>query len=253
MYRDQFRTVVEDAVRKSLADGSVDVSAMPDAQLQALIGAIADGVFAGLEATFDEEMTHLETAQASTTAIAASAAAATAVTATAATASGAGQEQAQGEERSADLPYTMAPAMVAAAAVPPASVTEEKLLWRGRPYLTVGTIYELTTQRVRIIRGIIGNNIEEIELVRVRDTKVTQSAGERMFDVGDITILSSDASTPEKTLWNVRNPLEVRELLRKAVIVERDRRKMIYREDMLDDAHQDEADDLAGDSAGSSL
>ena len=113
------------------------------------------------------------------------------------------------------------------------------LVWRGRPYLTIGTIYELTSQRLRIIRGVVSNAIEEVELVRVRDTAVKQNVGERMFDIGDITIFSSDQTTPTKVLFNVRNPVEVREMIRKAVYEERERRKMLYREDMHDDSAMD--------------
>lgn len=244
MHRDEFRTVVEQAVRKSLADGNVDAGAMPDAQFQALVGAIADGVFAGLEATMDESMTALTPQDAS----GANAAAIAAASASAASAASAPQSQpAAPVQTQAPHSESMERAAAAAAVVPPASSTAEALLWRGRPYLTVGTIYELTTQRLRVIRGIVGNNIEEIELVRVRDTRVTQTASERMFDIGDITVISSDASTPERVLYNVRNPLDVRELIRKAVIVERDRRKMIYREEMHDDA-QDETHDGQGDA-----
>jgi hypothetical protein len=109
---------------------------------------------------------------------------------------------------------------------------EEQILWRGRPYLTIGTRYEVTTERIRIYRGILGNRIEEIELVRVLDTKVKQHAGERMLNVGDITIISADASTPQIVLHNVRDPIEVRELIRRAVKAEKDRRGIFYREDL---------------------
>jgi hypothetical protein len=53
-----------------------------------------------------------------------------------------------------------------------------------------------------------------------------------MLDVGDITVISTDASTPEKTLDNVRNPLEVRELIRKATMEEKRRRGLLYREEL---------------------
>ena len=109
---------------------------------------------------------------------------------------------------------------------------EEVQIWRGRPYMTVGTIYELTTQRIRVIKGILGNRIEEVELVRVRDTKYKQHLGERMLDVGDITVISNDPTTPELTLHNVKNPIEVREMIRKATIDEKNRRGLRYREEM---------------------
>ena len=109
---------------------------------------------------------------------------------------------------------------------------EETLLWRGRPYLTIGTVYELTTQRLRIIRGILGNQVEEIELIRVRDTRVKQHLGERALNVGDVTILSNDTTAPEIILNNVNDPLAVRELIRKAVQAEKERRGLRYREDV---------------------
>ena len=126
-----------------------------------------------------------------------------------------------------------------AAAAPSADPAgEEVTLWRGRPYLTLGTIYELTSMRLRIIRGLLSNTIEELELVRVRDTKVKQSAGERVLNIGDITVISADATTPELQLRNVRNPLEVREMIRKTVLQERERRGLRYREEF----HDDESD-----------
>jgi hypothetical protein len=122
-------------------------------------------------------------------------------------------------------------------AAPTQGGPEERLLWRGRPYLTLGTRYELTNQRLRILRGLIGNTVEEIELVRVRDTKVKQHMGERMLNVGDITILSADQTTPTFELRNVTDPMGVRELIRKAVMEEKERRGMRYREDMADESH----------------
>ncbi len=109
---------------------------------------------------------------------------------------------------------------------------EETQIWRGRPYLTIGTVYEITTQRIRVIKGVLGNRIEEIELVRVRDTKFKQHLGERMLDVGDITIISNDPSMPELVMHNVKNPVEVREMIRKATLAEKDRRGLRYREEM---------------------
>lgn len=119
----------------------------------------------------------------------------------------------------------------APAAAPIYHTDDETLLWRGRPYLTLGTIYELTSARLRVIRGLLSNTIEELELVRVRDTKVKQGTGERLFDIGDITVISDDATTPELMLRNVRNPLEVRESIRTAVLRERERRGLRYREE----------------------
>jgi len=186
MQQDEVRKIVSDQFFQSLARSGTQISALPQDQLQALVGAMADAVFAAIAAVEDEELS-------------------------------------SGVSRGAAMPMSNEGVL---------EYVEEKQIWRGRPYLTIGTVYELTTQRIRVIRGLLGNKIEEVELVRVRDTTMKQHVGERMLDVGDITILSNDASTPELVLNNVKNPLEVREMIRKAVIEEKNRRGMRYREDM---------------------
>jgi len=187
MQRDEIRQLISTEFQRSLAETGVQITALPANQLQALVSAMADGIFAAIAAVEDEESNM------------------PAVMAMAASANG-------GSTVTADVP--------------------EQQLWRGRPYLTIGTIYELTSQRIRVMKGILGNKIDEIELVRVRDTRVKQHVGERVLDVGDITIISNDPSNPEYVLHNVRNPIEVRELIRNAVNKEKERRGLRYREDM---------------------
>lgn len=118
------------------------------------------------------------------------------------------------------------------AAADPASAhgEEEKVVWTGRPFMTLRVRYELTTQRLRIYRGLIGRDIEEIDLIRIRDTKVKQHAAERAANIGDITILSTDQSNPEIVLENVDNPIEAREIIRKTYLAEQERRGLRYRD-----------------------
>lgn len=114
---------------------------------------------------------------------------------------------------------------------PEASEEAETLIWTGKPYLTLGTRYELTSQRLRIFRGIFSRQLEEIDLVRVRDTRVKQHLGERALNVGDVTILSTDPSNPEVVLDNIKDPLQVREVVREAYLKEQKRRGLRYREE----------------------
>jgi len=90
----------------------------------------------------------------------------------------------------------------------------------------------LTTERVRIYRGLIGRNIDDIELVRLQDIDFTQNAGERIFGIGDIHLRGADPSTPEVTLRNVHQPEEVRELIRRAWLDARKRYGVSFREQM---------------------
>jgi Bacterial PH domain len=187
MQRDQIRQIVATQVYQSLADSKIQLTAIPQDQLQALVNSLADGFFAAFAAV---------------------------------------------EEAGIAPPPAMSMAPRPAAAPQPQAPHAEELLWRGRPYLTIGTIYELTNQRLRIITGILGNHVEELELLRVHDTKVKQHLGERALNVGDITIFADDSSTPTVVLSNVTDPMEVREMIRKAVLEERQRRGVAYREVM---------------------
>lgn len=187
MDRDEMRRTVTNQFFQSLREQGVEISAVPQPQLQALSQAIADSIFVAIAAL----------------------------------------------EREADS-YAQRPIAeedVVPETLPPPT-DEEILLWRGRPLLTIGTRYELTNQRLRIFRGIFGNILEEIELVRVRDTRLKQHVGERLLNIGDVTVVSGDASTPEVVLHNIRKPLEVREFIRKAVIAEKNRRGFYFREDI---------------------
>lgn len=108
---------------------------------------------------------------------------------------------------------------------------EERVLWTGKPYLSLGTRYELTSQRLRILRGLFSRSLDELDLVRVREAKVTQHLGERALNLGDIAVHTTDPELPEFVLENVRDPMEVRETLRSAYMAEQKRRGLKFHEE----------------------
>ena len=191
MQSDTIRAIFQQTFQRTVTESGVQITAIPQEQINALVDALADSTFAVLEA-IEEESASAQT-----------------------------------------RPSYNARAVYQPAVNPTDDDSpEEQLLWQGRPYLSIGLRYEITSERLRVIRGLLGHSLEEIELVRVRDTKVKQHMGERALNVGDITILSNDPSTPEFVLNNVPNPLEVRELIRKATLDEKRRRGLAYREEM---------------------
>ena len=109
---------------------------------------------------------------------------------------------------------------------------EEGVLWQGRPFLSLVESYVVTTQRVRIIHGLLSKDREDIELVRIQDLDHKQSFGERMLNLGDIMIKSSDPSDPEVTLRNVAHPEQVHEVIRQAMIEARRRYRLTFQEEM---------------------
>lgn len=109
---------------------------------------------------------------------------------------------------------------------------EEEILWEGRPFLSVSTQYIITSQRVRIVEGLLGKEREDIELIRIQDIDQSQTLRERLLNLGDITIRGHDSSHPKAVLNNVPEPQEVHELLRRAIMNARKRYGLTYREEM---------------------
>ena len=109
---------------------------------------------------------------------------------------------------------------------------EERILWQGRPFLSLVERYTLTTERLKISRGMVGRQVENFELIRMQDIDYKQNIAERVTNLGDITIKGQDASNPEIVLRNVVNPEEVYETLRKAWLEARKRHGLQFREYM---------------------
>jgi len=109
---------------------------------------------------------------------------------------------------------------------------EEKIIWEGRPFLSLVENYTLTNERIKIITGLIGKDIQNYELIRVQDIDITQNVSERMLGIGDIVIKGADQSSPTIVLRNIHDPQEVYELLRKAWLAARKKYGLIFREEM---------------------
>lgn len=112
------------------------------------------------------------------------------------------------------------------------SDTEERILWEGRPFLSMVESYRITSERIRVHRGMVGRNIENYELVRIQDIDFTQGVTERIFNIGDILISGQDPKTPQLVLRNIPKPEEVYEILRKAWLEARKRHGLQFREYM---------------------
>ncbi len=109
---------------------------------------------------------------------------------------------------------------------------DEQTLWEGRPFLSFRTHYQITTERVRIIRGLLGKDRDDIELIRIQDIDFEQSMTERALGVGDIIIRSADPSLPAARLNNIKQPEEVHEILRRAMLNARKRFRYSVHEEM---------------------
>ena len=108
----------------------------------------------------------------------------------------------------------------------------EQVLWQGRPFLSMVENYTITTERIKITKGLLARNVENFELIRVQDIDYKQGVTERMVGVGDINVRGQDASEPQVVLRNVSNPEEVYNVLRKAWMDARKRYGLQFREYM---------------------
>lgn len=108
----------------------------------------------------------------------------------------------------------------------------EKVLWHGRPFLSLVEHYTLTTERLKIVHGLLGRDIENFELIRIQDIDLSQGAGERILNIGDIEVRGQDASKNLISIRNIKNPEEVYEILRRAWQDARKRYGLQFREYM---------------------
>ncbi len=111
------------------------------------------------------------------------------------------------------------PPVFAALAVP--------LLYAFWKYLVVRTrVYELTCERLRITSGVINQHIDEIELYRVKDTLVLRSWWMRLTGLASVSLETSDRSLPSLVIPAILDGWKMRELLRKQVEIQRDKKRV---------------------------
>jgi membrane protein YdbS with pleckstrin-like domain len=98
------------------------------------------------------------------------------------------------------------------------------LLWM---YLVVRTrVYEFTCQRLRITWGVINQHVDEIELYRVKDSLMSRSWWMRLTGLATISLETSDRSMPTLVIPAIPGGQEMRELLRKHVEIQRDKKRV---------------------------
>ena len=98
------------------------------------------------------------------------------------------------------------------------------LIWK---YLVVRCrVFELTNERIRITSGVINQSSDEIELYRVKDSRTIRPWWMRLTGLASIVLETSDRSTPVLVIPAIRNGMEIRELLRQQVELQRDRKRV---------------------------
>lgn len=85
-------------------------------------------------------------------------------------------------------------------------------IWKALVVAT--TRYTLTTQRLRLRRGVFSRVFDEIEVYRIKDSTVRQSLVQRFVGLGTIDLVTSDRTHPTFTLTHVKGFEEVQSMIR---------------------------------------
>lgn len=128
------------------------------------------------------------------------------------------------------------------------------MLWNDRKRTFLGlpwsfTKYSLDEERFYVERGLFTITADEVRLYRIMDVSLRQTFGQRIFNIGDINIHSSDKTLHDFTIMSVKNPKMVKELLSENIEIQREKKRVVNREMMVDhDDFNDDYDDI--DDAG---
>ena len=87
-------------------------------------------------------------------------------------------------------------------------------------------VFELTSERLRLYEGVLNQEIDEIELYRVKDTTITRPFLQRIFGLSTITLKTSDRTHPEVIIPAIKEGMEVREKIRSHVETVRESKRV---------------------------
>ena len=79
------------------------------------------------------------------------------------------------------------------------------------------TKFELTTQRLKLRHGVLNKEMNDLELYRVRDYTLEQPFFLRLLGLANITLNTSDSTTPVLIIRAVRDGERLRDQIRTAV------------------------------------
>lgn len=92
-----------------------------------------------------------------------------------------------------------------------------KILWEGKKHWLFlpwsFTDYKLSEDRFFKKSGILSKNYEEVYLFRVQDVKTRISFLQGLWGTGTVILYTTDASSPVIELENIKDPLEVKEII----------------------------------------
>lgn len=110
------------------------------------------------------------------------------------------------------------------------------------------TRYAISDDRLFLSVGFLNIRDDEVLLYRIRDITTQRTLWQRIFGVGSITVVSSDKTMPNLVLKNIKNPMEVKEILHEQVELMKQKRRVRVGEIMASTDDDDADDDLDNDN-----
>ena len=100
------------------------------------------------------------------------------------------------------------------------------LIWPFFWFKSLSTRYEITTQRVRVERGLLSKTKESVELFRIDHFDLLKPLGMRLVGQCMLHLRSSDAGLPSVLLYGVDGLEPLGDQIRECALQERSRRKV---------------------------
>jgi hypothetical protein len=98
----------------------------------------------------------------------------------------------------------------------------------GWPVVIARSIkYRITNYRIDYEHGLLSKEIDTLELWHVEDIHFHQSVIDRLLNVGRITVMSHDRTTPKQPMWGLPNPRELFQSLKQQIIAVKRQRGVI--------------------------
>jgi len=119
------------------------------------------------------------------------------------------------------------------------------LLWHDRKRWTffglpfTFTRYSVSKERLFISKGFLNVNDDEVRLYRIMDISLKRTLAQRIFGLGTIRICSGDKTLKDFEIVNIKKPVDTKELISALVEQQRDVKRVVNRENMVDHSHFD--------------
>ena len=108
----------------------------------------------------------------------------------------------------------------------------KRILFLGLPWSF--TRYSVSKDRFFISKGFFSVKDDEVRLYRIMDISLERSFMQRLVGVGTIKVCSGDKTKGDFEIKNIKRPKATKELLSDLVEKQRDIKRVVNRENMID-------------------